>query len=487
MINKYIGLDTLPTWSIGLNKGKINWYKSVGSKVKFQYDDIEGELEIVGIETRNKRRWVKIRYNSIEVEFDCSTLKTVPLGKLLGKINSEYKYEIGDIVANRFGKIEILEKIRMKNNNGSTQKGYKYKCCIDGNIGERSEGSINKGEGCSICSKRLIKEWINTIAQVRPDLIDLFVIKELAYIYGINSTEIADFICPNCNHIKSARISDVCRHGLSCPMCSDGVKYPEKLMYNVLHQLGIKAEKNKKFEWSINIKHENEALSGDKIYDFYFIYKGKSYIIETHGIQHYEKGFEAIGGRTLQDEQENDKLKEDLALPNVDYYIAIDCRISELEFIKENICNSQLNNLFSLDSIDWIKCENNARSSLLKKACDYWNNGLHDVSKIAKEMNMNRNTIGRYLRQGSNIGICSYNLDEEIEKRKIKALEESIRKKHKPVRCTTEGYEDIRFNSLKELCENSEDIFGVHIPLKGLSSVVTGARKSYKSFTFELI
>ena len=46
-------------------------------------------------------------------------------------------------------------------------------------------------------------------------------------------------------------------------------------------------------------------------YDFYFEHNNESYIIETHGSQHYVEGkFSVIkGGRSLEGEQENDELK----------------------------------------------------------------------------------------------------------------------------------------------------------------------------------
>ena len=51
-----------------------------------------------------------------------------------------------------------------------------------------------------------------------------------------------------------------------------------------------------------------------------------------------------LGGRTLEEEQENDELKKSLAIKNgIKDYLVIDCRESEMEFIKSNILKSQLN------------------------------------------------------------------------------------------------------------------------------------------------
>ena len=50
------------------------------------------------------------------------------------------------------------------------------------------------------------------------------------------------------------------------------------------------------------------------VYDFYI--PELEAIIEVHGSQHYGQGFEKVGGRTLEEEQINDRLKEDLAKQN---------------------------------------------------------------------------------------------------------------------------------------------------------------------------
>ena len=46
-MSKWIDLSNLPK-KIWTGKECINWEKSIGYKCKFKYDDIEGEVEIVG-------------------------------------------------------------------------------------------------------------------------------------------------------------------------------------------------------------------------------------------------------------------------------------------------------------------------------------------------------------------------------------------------------------------------------------------------------
>ena len=44
-------LDNLPTKKYG-NTFRIDWMKSIGSKIRFTYDDLDGEIEIVGFNNK---------------------------------------------------------------------------------------------------------------------------------------------------------------------------------------------------------------------------------------------------------------------------------------------------------------------------------------------------------------------------------------------------------------------------------------------------
>lgn len=151
-----------------------------------------------------------------------------------------------------------------------------------------------------------------------------------------------------------------------------------------------------------------------KKYDFYVQYN-EDIIIECHGAQHYEDhGFGVFNfGRTLEEEKENDKIKTRLALDNginQTSYIVVDCRKSEMEFIKKSILNSGIPKIFDFNEndIDWNKCEFYACTSLVKIACDKWNNGIHNTRQISNDMGLHVSTVRSYLRRGSSIGICDY-------------------------------------------------------------------------------
>jgi hypothetical protein len=99
-------------------------------------------------------------------------------------------------------------------------------------------------------------------------------------------------------------------------------------------------------------------------------------------------------------------------------YIVIDCRKSELEWIKDNdygVLNSRLNEIFDLNIIDWNKANEFALSSRVREACDLWNE-KYDVTDISKKMKLGKETIRRYLNKGVKIGLCTYNSKQEMLK-----------------------------------------------------------------------
>jgi hypothetical protein len=172
---------------------------------------------------------------------------------------------------------------------------------------------------------------------------------------------------------------------------------------NLLNQLNVDFETQKKFDWSLNKK-----------YDFYI--PNLKVIIEVHGDQHYSGKFESIGGRDLKAEKENDSLKEIIAIKNGIKYIVIDARISDLKWIKTKIIESELLNLFDLSVINWLKCHEFACNSLVKETCELWKGGMINTIEISKRMNITHKTVTVYLKQGKELGWCDYDPKEELKK-----------------------------------------------------------------------
>lgn len=279
---------------------------------------------------------------------------------------------------------------------------------------------------------RALKEnmWITN-----PKLANLLSNPEVGYEYSQSSNYKVDWKCNTCeNIIKNKAICDVKAQGLYCPRCSDGVSYPEKFFTSVLVQLDVDFEFQKTFDWS-----------GKKRYDFYI--PDHNCLIETHGMQHYVETFATKGGRSLKEEKENDSIKYSLSQINgISHYVVLNCSNSEMNFIKYNILQSELINIFDLDIIDWTKCHEYACSSLVLEACELWIS-RKTIKEISTFMKLSDVTIRTYLKAGASIGWCDYDPKEERQKayRKMgKGRERSI------VRLTKDGAYLDAFNSMSD-------------------------------------
>ena len=218
-------------------------------------------------------------------------------------------------------------------------------------------------------------------------------------------------ICPICRYEGKKEIRSLTNFGYKCDSCSDNKSKSEKIMSSILKQLDIHFEKEKCFDWSDR-----------KRYDFYI--PSLSCIIETNGIQHYNySGFYQMGGRTLQEEQDNDKYKEKLAKENgIKFYVQLDCRdTNPNSLILSIINNTYLLNILDLDKIDYNKtyedCMSNYRHEVIKKTCELYNKNL-TTTKISELLGLSIQMVIKYLKDGSNLGLCNYDKKQFWIKRK---------------------------------------------------------------------
>lgn len=141
--------------------------------------------------------------------------------------------------------------------------------------------------------------------------------------------------------------------------------------------------------------------------------------------------------RTLEEEQENDKLKYDLAMANgIDYYFVIDCSKSEKEYIKNSICNSKLFSILGIseNDIDWDKCDKFAASNFIKTVCTYMNEHPDMLAmEVAEVFSVHTSTINRCATKGKETGWLKID--------RLKCLYEYNRRplNTKPIYCTNNG------------------------------------------------
>lgn len=482
-IEKWIDLSELPKWGEHgkAKKGSTNWKESVGYKCKFKYDDIEGWVEIIDYIPNNNKLIIKY-LNCDLFEIDTRSFKKCSFGELLKKKTSEFKIKIGQTFLDDKRDLVIIDREYRKNKRNRKCKYYKYHCNKCGNEDWINEGHLPKGVGCNVCCDypRKVILGVNTIWDKTRWMVDLGVSEKDAKKYTPNSSKKITVKCPYCNKEKKITPNTIYTYKSIGCTCGDRTSYPEKIMMSILDQLNINYIVQYSPEW---IK--------PKRYDFYFKLNNKRIVVETHGEQHYTGSFSRIGGKTLEEEQKNDQYKRELALSNgVDFYIELDCRKSNLDWIKDNIINSELNNIFDLNNIDWTQCEELSLKNKIREVCDYWylHNNINkedlNTNHLSKIFNLCHTTISNYLKKGNDLGWCTYNSKKEVFKGRSKAG----KMKGKQVEIFDKSGQSLGvFNNCHELERQSENLFGVKLNFSNISEVARGKKRTYKGFTFKYV
>jgi hypothetical protein len=397
-------LDTLPKrYGLGGNKDKVvvDWKNSIGCKVKFVYEEIEGEVEILDYNSKTSRLLIKFKDDEIEIK--AGNFTRCKIGNLIGKKSSKFKIEVGqEFIYNNQNMAIIDRKYTPRSqSNQSESKFYKYKCNIcgwgEGWIGESL--LLRQKSGCSCCNGKTVVEGINDIPTTAPWMVKYFQGGyEEAKKYTRRSDKKIIPICPDCKTVKDKEIyigNIYETKSIGCE-CGDSISYPTKFIYSMLKQLNIDFKREKIFDWAKN-----------KRYDFYI--PEINTIIEVNGRQHYSTSFVGIGGRTLLEEQSNDKEKEMSALENgISNYIVIDARISESAFMIDSILNNELvKSIFDISKVNWEECEKFARNNMALEVCKFKKeNPDMNPMRIAEVFEISHNTVRRYLNSGNTFGWC---------------------------------------------------------------------------------
>lgn len=469
-----IDFSELPIWEDGANKGNIKWKMSVGHKINFVYNELIGEL-IVKKFIQNGQKLI-VSYCGRDYNTCVSALYQCSLGNILGLRTIKFKIQIGEKFTDNKRDIVITSRFYKKYNSNKIKKFYIYKCNVcDATELEINEYNLINGKGCSCCYGRTVVEGINDIPTTAPWMIKYFQGGyEEAKGYTKSSNKKIHPICPECGRIKNKlmQINTIYANKSIPCVCSDGISYPEKFMLSFLSQIGIEFTyqlTKTKFEWCNNYQ-----------YDFYI--NKKSCIIEVHGSTHYNKnGFGSLGGRTLNEEKNNDIAKELLAKNNgIKHYIIIDARQSDMEWIINSIINSKLFSILDSDvkNIDWNECERHALSNKVKDVCEYWNKGIKTPSVIARLVKLHPTTVSRYLKKGAKIGWCDYSKDKVKHNRKINRKKVAIYK---------DGLYLNSFESISYLSEKSIELFGTKFFISEISKCCNGKTGQYKGYKFEFL
>ena len=337
--------------------------------------------------------------------------------------------------------IEIIGKYNGSNN------PIDCRCKIDGYEWSPVAFSLYRA-GCPACTSRIVIKGINDLWTTHPHIAKLLTNPEDGYTVTAGTHKKKSFTCPNCDCHNVQNVNNVTkRNHMFCPSCDDNVSIPNKIMYNLLSQLNIDFVTEKSFDWGIN-KNGNKAR-----YDFYI--ESESTLIEMNGIQHYIRQFHEEG-RTLEEEQENDELKKNLALSNgIKNYIIIDARISDYEFIKENILHSELSTIYNLKDINWENVFADSSKSFVFEISKLWNEGM-GVSEICKKIRFARNIVRDYLYKGTSVNLCDYTPEESSNRKKLREAKKVVCIEDKLVYESIEETGraiDVSANSVRNCCD----------------------------------
>ena len=203
--------------------------------------------------------------------------------------------------------------------------------------------------GCPFCCGKRILKGFNDIWTTDPELAVLLSNYEDGFKYTINANKKLEWTCKYCKKEFSMYPAKLKSRINKCPYCDKNKSYGEKFLCGLFDQLYIPFKTHVKFEWSNN-----------KEYDFYI--PEYNCIVEVNGKQHYTPSdFSYLGGRYYYEEIANDEYKKEIALKNnIFNYIIIDARKSDISWMKNAICNSNLPIVlnFNYKEIEWMNAMN---------------------------------------------------------------------------------------------------------------------------------
>lgn len=307
--------------------------------------------------------------------------------------------------------IKALHKLHPHIHLASQYKSMKerasFSCDICDNVWTVRAGNLlgygrKKPTGCAVCSKKRIgppPKYINSIwaSPIFSRDWSKYFDEEFMKTHTVQSNEYVDIPCPDCGKNKHIKICNLYQRGFRCT-CNSRSSYPNKFVYSVFNQLGVDFQ-----------AEYNDNWTNGKQYDMYN--EELSLIVENNGIQHYENA--KFTNRTLVEEQENDAYKCRLAIEHgIQHYVILDCRYSEIQWIKNSIMNSDLPTLlhFSEEDIDWNKAEQDAVKNLVREVCEEWEKEKsYDYRVVGKKFHISKSTVQDYLALGAKHGWCSYN------------------------------------------------------------------------------
>lgn len=284
------------------------------------------------------------------------------------------------------------------------------KCKIHDYLWEEFPEKLYLGRSCPKCDDRKctgddssnIKTFGNRpdLWTTHPQIAELLKNPQDGHKYTHGTSKRLEFVCPHCGTSRLLKLNSVVHYGFSCPKCSDGVSLPNKYSRALLDQL---VSDNYICEY-------RPDWAKPYFYDNYFEYNNHKYILEMDGAYHYLD--KDISQQSLAERQHIDKIKDELARLNDVCMIRINCSVPYPNFIKEQILQSQLAQIFDLSAVNWELCDAKSHKNLVKEACDIYMLKSYTLTQIGRQLHISKDTLLRYLKTGARLGRCDYNPDK---------------------------------------------------------------------------
>lgn len=310
----------------------------------------------------------------------------------------------------------------------------------------------------------------------------------LDYIINVNDGDLLSYgsnkkilmKCPYCGKEKTLSPNRLNTNGFSCTMCkSDGISYPEKFIRGLLNQFEL--------DYICELSKKNFSWCNKYRYDFYI--PSINSIIETHGLQHYE---DTTGNfkSSLKDQSRRDNIKKELAIKNnISNYVILDCRKSEVEWIKQSIMNSELPYLlnFKEEDIDWININMQSMNNIYMEVISMLKDGM-TTKEIAERLKITPTCVCNYRRSyeketGEFLG--RYKTKTKKEPKSMKNKVETHGDKKVCVIDKTSGVMIATYESISELCRKSIVDFGVEFTISSVSKCCNGLQVIHKGYSFK--
>lgn len=286
---------------------------------------------------------------------------------------------------------------------GNKKDMFYWKCKM---CGHASYSNIANKSGCSVCAGQSVLKGFNDMWTTNPELAKLLSNPEDGYKYMQWSNQKTNWKCPCCGEVvKDKKISDINKNGFKCNICSDGFSFGERVIYKILSDLTVDFDYQKKFDWSMN-----------RLYDFFLIFDSEKIIIEVQGEQHRNGSFSKLGGRSLLEEESNDKIKKELAMKNgISHYIVLNIDTMNLHNFKKEIISSPLMEILNIKEYYLKDFKMPMYSTIANDCWLLWNEGF-GVMAITNKLKINKATTRKYLKLGNELSICKYSTEDRYKR-----------------------------------------------------------------------